>query len=185
VSAEDRKRRLKGQSDSGHRDWSWFPADLFNGFAVSDASLALVLLILIVAGVAVLAYFVGIVFVNFLSFGEVHKASVYSKKVRKYFIDEPTGLGLAKKLTKVTAYFSVLLFFFTAEEAIRYVLHTGAATMEIWYLRFACLGIFAAILVVFLVRLRRWMAFTSNLEFSKAENQIRKHETEFKAIYRK
>ena len=183
MSAEDEKRKRKQQSRSGGRDWSWFPTDLFNGFAVSDASMAILLLILLLAGVAVLVYFVGIVLVNFLSFGEVHKASVFCRKVRKYSIDEPTGCELAKELTKTTVYFSVLLFFFTAEEAIRYVLHTGTATLEIWYFRFACLAIFAVILVVFLVRLRRWMAFTSKGEFSKAENQIRKHETELRAMY--
>jgi hypothetical protein len=185
MSSEDEKRRRKQQPSSGGRDWRWFPGDLFNGFAVSDASLAMVLIILLLAGVAVLVYFIAIVLANFLSFGEVHKASVYCKKVRRYSIDEPRGCGLASQLTRMNIYFSVLLFFFTAEEAIRYVLHTGTATLEIWYFRFACLAIFAVILAVFLVRLRRWMIFTSNAEFSEAEYQIKKRESDLGAMYRK
>jgi hypothetical protein len=184
VSLEDQERERREHA-SGDRGGGWFIGDFFNGFAVSDASMLILLVILVLAGVAVLVYFVGIVLANFFSFGEVHKASVYCKKVRRYSIDEPKGCTLARGLTKMNLYFSILLFFFTAEEAIRYVLHTGPATLEIWYFRFACLIIFAVILAVFLIRLRRWSIHTSKADFLRAENQIKEHEAELRPMYRK
>jgi hypothetical protein len=183
VSERDGKERPKDRSNSGHRDWSWFPADFFNGFAVSDASAAILLVILILAGTAVLVYFVAIVLANILSFGEVHKASVYCKKARMYSIDETSGCEQARNLTRMNLYFSIVLFIFTAEEVIRYVLHTGTATIEIWYFRFTCLVIFAVILAIFLVRLRRWIIFQSDPAFMNASKEIKRQEDRRRAMY--
>jgi hypothetical protein len=135
-------------------------------------------------GVAILAYFIALAFANLITFGEVHKASVYSRKVRRYSIEEREGYSLARRLTKTNIYFSLLLFVFTAEEAIRYVLHTGPATIEIWWFRIACLAIFITILGVFFVRLSRWHNFKSTRNFLRASDEIRQREIERSATYR-
>lgn len=178
VSSEGinrRERRERGE-ESGSSGGFWAFGDLFNGAAVSDGAMLILLAILVLAGVAVLVYFIAIVLANFLSFGEVHRASVYCKKVKRYSIGEEKGCNLARRLTRMSAYFSVILFVFTAEEAIRYVLHTGPATIEIWWFRIACLIVFIVIFGNFLLRLSRWVGFKSTPSYLKTSDEIRQYE---------
>jgi hypothetical protein len=155
------------------------------GFTVSDVGSAILLLILVVGGVFALVYFVGVAFLNLITFGELHRASVYSSKVKRYSIGESKGYTLARGLTKLNIYFSIVLTVFTAEEVIRYLLHTGPATLEIWYFRIACLAIIAAILVFFYVRLRRWMSFKVKREFVEASNEITQQDEIRRAMHEK
>jgi H+/Cl- antiporter ClcA len=181
---EERRRNRKEEARSG--DGSFLAVgDLFNGAAVGDGAMLVLLVILVLAGVAILVYFVAIILVNFLSLGEVHRASVYRKKVERYLIDEEKGCDLAGRLTRLNVYFSAILFVFTAEEAVRYVLHTGPATIEIWWFRIACLAIFVIILGVFLVRVSRWVSFKSTTDFLKASNEIRLCEKENRVRYQR
>ncbi len=184
MTSEDKKRHKKSPYylDSGG---GWDLSGISTGASASDAGLTILLLILIMVGVAILAYFIALAFANLITFGEVHKASMYSKKVRRYSIEEWEGYSLARRLTKTNIYFSVVLFVFTSEEAIRYVLHTGPATIEIWWFRIACLAIFIIILGAFFVRLSRWHNFKSTRNFLKASDEIRQCEQEGIALYRK
>ena len=152
------------------------------GLSASDVGSAILLLIILVGGVFAMAYFVLVAFLNLITFGEVHRASVYSSKVKRYSIEEPKGYPLARGLTKLNIYFSAVLTVFTAEEVIRYVLHTGPATLEIWYFRIACLAVFVLILSVFFGRLRRWMNFKSEPQFLRTSDEIMRHDKERKAI---
>jgi hypothetical protein len=184
MSSEEERRRQQRTGDQSGGGGFWV-GDLFNGAAVGDGAMLVLLVILVLAGAAILVYFIAIVLANLLSFGEVHRANTYRKKVKMYSIEETRGCDLAKRLTRTNAYFSVVLFVFTAEEAIRYVLHTGPATIEIWFFRIACLAIFIIILGVFFVRLSRWHSFKSTRDFVKASEEIRKSEEEGIAMYRR
>ncbi|WXG44659.1 MAG: hypothetical protein WED04_11605 [Promethearchaeati archaeon SRVP18_Atabeyarchaeia-1] len=174
---KERRSGHQGSTGGGSLDLS----GLSTGASASDAGFTILLLILVIAGAVILAYFVVIAFVNLITFGEVHKASVYSRKIRRYSIEDEEGCSLARGLTKTNIYFSVVLSVFTAEEAIRYVFHTGPATAEIWVFRLACLFIFIVILGVFLARLSRWMRFKSTTAFLKASDEIR--DVERSALY--
>jgi hypothetical protein len=184
MSSEEERRRERRRGEGSGGGGLWV-GDLFNGAAVGDGAMLVLLVILVLAGVAILVYFIAIVIANLLSFGEVHRANVYCKKVKRYSIEETTGCDLAKRLTRTNVYFSVILFVFTAEEAVRYVLHTGPATIEIWWFRIACLAIFIIILGVFLVRLSRWLNFKSTTGFLKVSDEIRQYEKETKAMYQR
>jgi hypothetical protein len=152
---------------------------------VGEVGLLMLLLLLILGGVAILFYFMALAFLNLITFGEVHRASEYCDKVTRYRIWEPIGCSLAGKLTKLNLYFTAVLFVLTAEEVIRYILHTGPATASIWMFRISCFAALTLILGLFLVRFSKWLNFKSRPEYLRASNEIRQYEKESIAAYEK
>lgn len=152
---------------------------------VGEVGLLMLLLLLVLGGVAILFYFMSLAFLNLITFGEVHRASAYCDKVIRYRIWEPIGCSLAGKLTRLNLYFTAVLFVFTAEEVIRYILHTGPATTSIWMFRISCFAALTLILGLFLVRFSKWLNFKSRPEYLRASNEIRQYEKESTAVYDK
>jgi hypothetical protein len=169
--------RSKGRGDK-HRispGLSWIDLTFL---PVSDAGLVIFLALIAVVGVYVVVYAVAFLFTHLLSLGEVNRARSYYNGVDSYALDESEGTKLARKLYRTTLYFSLIVLVFAVEEGVRYFLHTGPATDEIWLFRFACLAVFTIITGVFFVRLHRWLSFKSTSKFQQTSKQIKDYRSQ-------
>jgi hypothetical protein len=164
---EDRHRIARGLS---WIDLTFLP--------ISDAGLVIFLALIAVVGVYVVVYAVAFLFTHLLSLGEVNRARRYYSAVDSHALDESEGTKLARKLYRTTLYFSLIVLVFAVEEGVRYFLHTGPATYEIWVFRFACLAVFTVVTGVFFVRLHRWLSFKSTSKFQQISKRIKEYRSE-------
>jgi hypothetical protein len=142
---------------------------------ISDVGMAVFLVLLLIFGVLVVLYAVAFTFTYLLSFGEVNRARKFYNQVMQYELGENEGTLLGRELYRTNTYFTLVLLVFGVEEGVRYFLHTGPATLEIWLFRFACLAAFTVVTGVFLVRLHRWLSFKSTQRFQQTHRQIQEH----------
>jgi hypothetical protein len=171
----DLESKAQGDKQRIGRGLSWIDLTFL---PISDAGLVIFLGLIAIVGVYVVVYAVAFIFTHLLSLGEVNRARRYYNAVDSYELDESEGTKLARKLYRTTLYFSLIVLVFAVEEGIRYFLHTGPATYEIWIFRFACLAVFTIITGVFFVRLHRWLSFKSTSKFQQTSKRINEYRSE-------
>jgi glucan phosphoethanolaminetransferase (alkaline phosphatase superfamily) len=133
---------------------------------------------IVAIGLFIAAYSIAFGFSYLISWGEVERAGEYARAVETLKMKESEGTAFAKGLVKTRLYFALILFVYGGEEAIRFLLNTGPANVEIWAFRLGCLAVYVVVIAVFANRFSKWRQFKRTGAYKDTLATIRKAEAD-------
>nr|MDO8097608.1 hypothetical protein [Candidatus Njordarchaeota archaeon] len=131
---------------------------------------------MVAIGVFIAAYSIAFGFSYLISFGEVERAGEYARAAESLRIGDSEGITFARALVRTRLYFAFILFALGVEEAVRFVLNTGPANVEVWVFRLSCVAFYVLVTLVFASRFVKWRRFKCTSTYKETLEAIRKLE---------